>query len=188
MNKLPLMTSLVILSVIGLSANAEQRNAPAYEVIEENINAQKIDQPQETEQPHSQANSEVASKTVPEVAAETTSETTAATDVSQDVSTKPEEAAINGSAPAELVMAEASTGNPQSINYSCNLANLNRRITVDFLEPPAAVPCQVNYFKDTEEPGVQKTLWWAENNEGYCESKAEAFVDKLTGLGWNCIQ
>ena len=44
------------------------------------------------------------------------------------------------------------------------------------------VPCEVQYTKST---GTQ-TLWNAQNAEGYCEEKAQAFVEKQRGWGWNC--
>ena len=46
----------------------------------------------------------------------------------------------------------------------------------------AAVPCEVQYTKST---GTQ-TLWNAQNAEGYCEEKAQAFVEKQQGWGWDC--
>jgi len=45
-----------------------------------------------------------------------------------------------------------------------------------------SVPCEVQY---TKEAGTQ-TLWSAENSEGYCESKAAAFVEKQKNWGWAC--
>jgi hypothetical protein len=44
------------------------------------------------------------------------------------------------------------------------------------------VPCEVQY---TKEEGT-KTLWSAENSEGYCESKANAFIEKQASWGWSC--
>lgn len=45
-----------------------------------------------------------------------------------------------------------------------------------------AVPCDVQYTKAEE----TKTLWSAQNQVGYCESKATAFVEKQIGWGWSC--
>jgi len=47
---------------------------------------------------------------------------------------------------------------------------------------PEVVPCEVRY---TKEEGTQ-VLWSAQNATGYCEEKAEAFVEKQRGWGWNC--
>ena len=44
------------------------------------------------------------------------------------------------------------------------------------------VPCEVQY---TKEEGT-KTLWSAANSAGYCESKAEVFVEKQKNWGWSC--
>jgi hypothetical protein len=44
----------------------------------------------------------------------------------------------------------------------------------------------VLYFKDTEAPGERQVLWSAGNEAGYCESQAEGFIERLTGLGWTC--
>ncbi|MCH2042028.1 MAG: hypothetical protein MK185_15470 [Saccharospirillaceae bacterium] len=46
----------------------------------------------------------------------------------------------------------------------------------------SSVPCEVQYTKST---GTQ-TLWNAQNAEGYCEEKAQAFVAKQQGWGWDC--
>lgn len=48
------------------------------------------------------------------------------------------------------------------------------------------VPCEVQYFKDTEAPGESQVLWSAQAQAGYCESKASEFVAKLEGWGWSC--
>ena len=49
------------------------------------------------------------------------------------------------------------------------------------------VPCSVVYKKLTE--GVEdQVLWTAENDAGYCEDKAKAFVDKQIGWGWTCVE
>ena len=51
----------------------------------------------------------------------------------------------------------------------------------------APVPCQVVYKKLTE--GVEdQVLWNAQNDASYCEEKAAAFVEKLEGLGWTCVE
>ncbi len=69
--------------------------------------------------------------------------------------------------------------------YQCVLQDLQRRVEVVY-ESSVAVPCEVHYFKDTEAPGEQQILWNAQNESGYCESQAQAFVEKLEGWGWNC--
>ena len=58
----------------------------------------------------------------------------------------------------------------------------NIRIVEVIYSSENAVPCEVQY---TKEEGT-KTLWSATNKVGYCESKAEAFVEKQKGWGWSC--
>ncbi len=67
----------------------------------------------------------------------------------------------------------------------CVQGDLQRRVVI-FYETGVAVPCEVHYSKDTEAPGQQEVLWRALNQSGYCESQAQAFVEKLEGWGWVC--
>ena len=53
-------------------------------------------------------------------------------------------------------------------------------------EPGVTVPCEVHYYKDTEAPGEKQVLWSAAAQEGFCESKAQEFIAKLEGWGWDC--
>jgi hypothetical protein len=69
--------------------------------------------------------------------------------------------------------------------YRCSEGNLERRVEIIY-EPGRAVPCVVQYFKDTEAPGETQVLWRAQNESGYCESKAAAFIEQLDSQGWNC--
>ncbi len=82
-----------------------------------------------------------------------------------------------------LVSLSVSAQNPPE--YQCTQGALQRRVVV-FYETGVTVPCEVQYFKDTEAPGEREVLWRALNQSGYCESQAETFVDKLEGLGWSC--
>ncbi len=69
--------------------------------------------------------------------------------------------------------------------YRCVLEDLQRRVVI-FYETGVVVPCEVHYFKDTEAPGEREVLWRALNESGYCESQAQAFIEKLEGWGWAC--
>ena len=69
--------------------------------------------------------------------------------------------------------------------YQCFLQGLQRRVEVVY-ESSVAVPCEVHYFKDSEAPGEHQILWNAQNESGYCESQAQAFIEKLEGWGWAC--
>lgn len=69
--------------------------------------------------------------------------------------------------------------------YQCTQGTLQRRLVIVY-ETGATVPCEVQYFKDTEAPGEHEVLWRALNQSGYCESQAEAFVEELGSWGWSC--
>lgn len=69
--------------------------------------------------------------------------------------------------------------------YSCSRDEHIRRVVIDYQSNNSPVPCQVIYSKDTE-GGSQKTLWQAQTTAGYCEKKAEEFVNKLDSWGWKC--
>ena len=68
----------------------------------------------------------------------------------------------------------------------CKIGDVMRRIEIHYYENDKAVPCEVHYYKDTEEPGEDRILWRAENEVGFCENKMTAFVGYLTGFGWYC--
>lgn len=78
-----------------------------------------------------------------------------------------------------LVFAQAVT------SYECTFDGMQRRIVI-LTEPGVTVPCQVQYYKDTELPGEVQTLWTANSDASYCDSKAAEFAAKLEGWGWSC--
>ena len=63
----------------------------------------------------------------------------------------------------------------------CSHADKTRIIEVVYAD--GELPCEVQY---TKESGTQ-TLWNAQNDAGYCQQKASAFVEKQRGWGWDCI-
>ncbi|CAA0116072.1 Uncharacterised protein [BD1-7 clade bacterium] len=69
-------------------------------------------------------------------------------------------------------------------NWLCSHTNTNdqRTINIIYHNPPSHVPCEVVYTK----AGTTTTLWRANNQSGYCENKAAAFVAKQKGWGWQC--
>ena len=75
-----------------------------------------------------------------------------------------------------------STTSVADVIYQCEQAGFTRTISVVYQDQQAKVPCEVNYDKGE---GEQK-LWWAENEQGYCEFQAEQFVEKQRGWGWSC--
>jgi hypothetical protein len=70
-------------------------------------------------------------------------------------------------------------------NYQCTNGDLVRRVEILY-EPGRAVPCEVQYYKDTEAPDAPQVLWRAQNESGYCESKTAAFIEQLESQGWSC--
>ena len=78
-----------------------------------------------------------------------------------------------------LVFAQAVT------SYECTFDGMQRRIVI-LTEPGVTVPCQVQYYKDTELPGEVQTLWTAETDASFCDSKSTEFAAKLEGWGWSC--
>lgn len=68
-----------------------------------------------------------------------------------------------------------------ALSFECQLDGLSRTISVNYPEQ-APVPCQVQYTKDDD----TQVLWQASNTEGYCETKAQAFVAKHENWGWQC--
>lgn len=65
--------------------------------------------------------------------------------------------------------------------HICTNGSNTRRV-----ELTGSSPCEVHYKKETEKPGHDQVLWTAKNDQKYCEIKAQAFVEKLTGMGWKC--
>jgi hypothetical protein len=76
---------------------------------------------------------------------------------------------------------------PLSVNanaWKCEHNGMVREVQVEYLSD-GKVPCNVIYDKPTE--GVEtKVLWFADKQEGYCEEKAQGFVNKLESWGWTC--
>ena len=67
--------------------------------------------------------------------------------------------------------------------YVCTYGQQERVISVLYQDQEMKVPCEVRYEKD----GTTTTLWTAENEAGYCEQKAQDFVQKQREWGWICI-
>ncbi len=70
--------------------------------------------------------------------------------------------------------------------YVCNLKGATRRVEVNYPQHVLPLPCEVNYYKDDEAPGESQQLWHASAQMGYCEVKADKFVNKLENYGWDC--
>ncbi len=82
-------------------------------------------------------------------------------------------------APAEAEPAADASANLVS---TCTLDGAVRVITVIYDNPETGTVCEVSYEKDS---GTQ-VLWSANNDRDYCLGKAQAFVEKQRGWGWDC--
>lgn len=70
--------------------------------------------------------------------------------------------------------------------FTCAQQSATRIVKIVYSQG-TALPCQVVYDK-TQEGGDAQILWQAATEEGYCEDKAETFVQKLTDWGWACSE
>ncbi len=66
---------------------------------------------------------------------------------------------------------------------TCKSGASERKIEVTTAEG-GKPPCEVKYTKEGETEG--KVLWNAQNDGGYCSTKAGELVAKLTSSGWAC--
>lgn len=66
--------------------------------------------------------------------------------------------------------------------YLCSSGQNERVISVVYQDQGEKVPCEVQYQKDD----TTETLWDAKSEVGYCEEKAQAFVQKQLDWGWQC--
>lgn len=68
--------------------------------------------------------------------------------------------------------------------YACQHDGIERTIKVVYETAGSQTPCQVVYEKNS---GTH-ILWSSQSDPGYCESKAESFVEKQRGWGWDCAK
>jgi len=71
-------------------------------------------------------------------------------------------------------------------SWSCSSGNNVREVHI---ERPTSnyVPCNVVYKKLTE-GAEDQVLWNAQNDDSYCEEKAEGFIARLESWGWVCAE
>lgn len=82
-----------------------------------------------------------------------------------------------------LVMAGAA----QADVTVCKMGDMVRKVSVVHMDNDSSKPCDVQYSKDTEQPGEPaKTLWHYSVEVDQCAIKAQGFVEKLSGMGWSC--
>ncbi|MCG7895347.1 MAG: hypothetical protein JAZ12_12920 [Candidatus Thiodiazotropha taylori] len=70
-------------------------------------------------------------------------------------------------------------------SWSCDYEHLTRSVVILYPNEPSRLPCKVYYAKPQENV-IPRTLWEARNEEGYCQRKAEGFIEKLESWGWQC--
>ncbi len=80
-----------------------------------------------------------------------------------------------------LLSVTAASHAMDNIKTVCSHGNETRVIEVAYTGD-GAVPCEVRYAKSDG----SKVLWSANNAVDYCEAKANAFIEKQKGWGWNC--
>jgi len=73
------------------------------------------------------------------------------------------------------------------LEYTCAMSKLKRSVSVVYEKQDSKVPCKVNYVRDVDS-GDSKVLYSAAAEEGFCETKASEFVEKLKSTGWDCSQ
>ena len=68
-----------------------------------------------------------------------------------------------------------------------NVCTYDKKVRKVHLDYPTGqqVPCTVIYEKPTED-GSRKIMWEAQQQIGYCETKANEFIEYLRTNGWNC--
>jgi hypothetical protein len=74
----------------------------------------------------------------------------------------------------------------RSEEYQCRRDDMVRRVEVQFADDADRLPCQVVYWRDTEQPGEKQVPWNAENQIEFCTGKAREMVKRLQSSGWTC--
>lgn len=67
-------------------------------------------------------------------------------------------------------------------DFVCENNGSKRIVSIVYQNQEASVPCEVRYDKGQ---GVE-TLWSAQSESGYCETKANQFIAKQESWGWSC--
>jgi hypothetical protein len=86
-------------------------------------------------------------------------------------------------APAATAVTASTSGFTDTV---CTSGGNTRKVELISASAETKVPCEVHYKKETEQPGHDQVIYTANNEIGFCHSKAAAFVDKLAGMGWTC--
>ncbi len=85
---------------------------------------------------------------------------------------------------AALMVSVSARADHGGAKHVCKNGSAERLVTVAYEQDGKKAPCAVRYKRDVAEP--EKEIFKASNEIGYCETKADEFVAKLTALGWAC--
>jgi len=91
--------------------------------------------------------------------------------------------AVAEEAPAPVAAEPAAEASGNLVS-TCTHGDATRVITIVYDNPETGTACEVSYKKDS---GTQ-VLWSANNDRDYCLGKAQAFVEKQQGWGWDCSE
>lgn len=69
---------------------------------------------------------------------------------------------------------------------TCKMGANVRRVQIMYAQEGRKTPCQVLYLKDTEKPGKIEIIFEAQTSGSLCPVKAQAFLERLRGMGWAC--
>lgn len=84
-----------------------------------------------------------------------------------------------------LLVLPATAADDLAGTWTCHNGGITRQVTVFYPAAPARLPCKVFYSKPMEN-AMPRALWNSNNEDGYCERKAEEFVGRLRSMGWQC--
>jgi hypothetical protein len=70
--------------------------------------------------------------------------------------------------------------------YSCRFGQTVRRVELRFAGEGARMPCEVVYWRDSEQPGHSEVLWHAQRDAQFCRDKTQEVVERLQAGGWSC--
>ena len=91
---------------------------------------------------------------------------------------------LSGLAALSTLFVPLAVSAQDAAEWTCVQGDLQRRVAI-FYETGVAVPCEVQYFKDTEAPGDQQVLWRALNESGYLAIPEFAqTIPEIRSLWW----
>jgi hypothetical protein len=67
-------------------------------------------------------------------------------------------------------------------DFVCDNNGEKRIIKIAYQSEQQPVPCEVRYDKGQGE----ETLWSAQSEVGFCEARADEFIQKQESWGWSC--